>query len=120
MCSSDLAERAHGSGKDSGNQESAEAGWELVEDVVGENVGITGGEVWIGIVLVVDPKKDPDAQKGEDDGKVRQAGTNEGEAATGRVFGGKHALDHVLIGSVGGHGDKGRGKEGGPDGIFTF
>ena len=68
----------------------------------------------------MNPEKNSDAKKGKDDGQIGQAGTNEGKTASGGVLGGQHTLDHVLIGSVGGHGDKGRGKEGGPDGIFTF
>ena len=36
------------------------------------------------------------------------------------VFGGEHALDHVLIGAVGGQGDEGGAEEGGPEGVLLF
>ncbi len=113
-------ERAHGGGKDAGNEKPAEPRRELVKNIVGKHVGVAGGEIRVGIVLVVDIKKNADPEEGEHDGDIGQAGTDEGEPAAGGVLGCEHPLDHVLIRSVGGHGDKGGGEESGPDGVITL
>ena len=45
------------------------------------------------------------------------AGGEEGEAGFAEVAGGEHALDHELVGAVGGHGEEGSAEDAGPEGV---
>ena len=44
-----------------------------MKDIVGEDVGVAGGEMGVGCVLLVNPEKDSDGEESHDDGNVGQA-----------------------------------------------
>lgn len=56
-------------------------------------------------------EKNTDGEKSEDDRKVSQAGRDKSESAFRGILSRQHPLNHVLIGSMGGHCDKGGGEK---------
>ena len=70
--------------------------------------------------LVINPQEQADAEKRERDRNIGEAGKNERAPAAADIRRGQHALHHVLIGAVRGHGDEGRSNQAGENRVLDF
>ena len=86
------AERAHGSRKDSRDQESAEADRHLVQNEMAKCFIWRFGQSRIGMDLVINPQQQADAQKSEHNRDIGQPGHNERTPAPANIGRGQHAL----------------------------
>ena len=68
------AERSHGGGEDSREEQSAKAHWHLIENEVAERFVRRLGQRRIGMGLIVNPEQQPDAEKRERDRDVGEPG----------------------------------------------
>ena len=70
--------------------------------------------------LVINPEQHADGQKRQHDRDIGQARQNERAPAPPNIRRGQHALHHVLIGAVRGHGDEGRSDQAGENCVLDL